>query len=61
MYRCDGERPWLGGRAAIGLEPLRDEESAAIQRGMLYRRNDRSFNARKKHGYMIRSALPTTI
>jgi hypothetical protein len=40
---------------------LCDEEPAAIQRGMFGRCNYRSFNARKKHGYMIRNALPTII
>jgi len=52
----------LGCRTAVRLEPLRgDQKPAAIQRGMLDCRNDRAFDTRKKHGYMIRSALPTII
>ena len=37
-------------RAAVGLQPLRNQKPAAIQCRMLRRRNYRAFNPRQKHG-----------
>ena len=37
-------------RAAVGLEPMSEKKPAALQGGMFCGRNNRTANARKKHG-----------
>jgi len=51
----------LRSRASIGFQPLPNQEPAAIQSRMLDCRDYGALDARQKHDYTIRNALPTTI